>query len=376
MLEPSFFHNVLQEHDVNFFAGVPDSLLKNFCAYISDTLPSEKHIIAANEGGAVGLGIGYHLATNKIPLIYMQNSGLGNVVNPLLSMADSEVCSVPMLLMIGWRGEPGVKDEPQHIKQGRVMLAMLDAMEIPYLIVEDEEEAVQSQISQAMAYVTENSAPYALIVRKNTFNKYDYQGAEGQSSLMREDAVETISQFFTDNTVFIATTGMTARELFEVREKAGSPHKQDFLVIGAMGHASQIALGTSLSAPTKKVICLDGDGALLMHMGSLGLNGTYGQDNLIHIVLNNGAHESVGAQKTITPHLCLTDLATACGYPSVQQASTAEGLKAALAEIKNTKGPHFIEVSTACGHRKDLGRPTIGPVENKNSVQEYTKTID
>jgi phosphonopyruvate decarboxylase len=251
------------------------------------------------------------------------------------------------------------------------MLAMLDAMEIPYVIIDNDEDVTKSQINQAMTYVTEKSAPYALVIRKNTFSKYDYEGAEGQSNFMREAAVETISHFFTDDTVFIATTGMTARELFEVRDKTDQSHEKDFLVIGGMGHASQIALGVSLNTPTKNVVCMDGDGALLMHMGSLGLNGTYGKDNFIHIVLNNGAHESVGAQKTLTPHICLTDLATACGYRSVQQASSPESLKAALAQITHTTGPHFIEVATACGHRNDLGRPTMSPAQNKISVQEY-----
>lgn len=371
MISPAFFHAELNKAKINFFTGVPDSLLKQFCAYISDTLEQKQHIIAANEGGAVGLAIGHHLATGDIPCVYMQNSGLGNIVNPLLSLVDVEVCNVPMLFLIGWRGEPGVKDEPQHVKQGRVMLAMLEAMEVPYLVLEDEEQAATVQVAQAVDHLQNKGGPFAIVIRKNTFDAYSYSPDMAEVDLKREEAVELVSQYFGKSAAFISTTGMTSRELFEVREQKGQDHTQDFLVIGGMGHASQIALGTALSTTDKKVVCLDGDGAALMHMGSMGINGVYGPENFIHIVINNGAHESVGAQPTVAGKINLQDVAKGCGYASVIKVVSKSELSVALEKTSQEAGPHFIEIVTACGHRKDLGRPTITPEQNKSDVSNF-----
>jgi len=371
MLSPAFFHGLLEKENINFFTGVPDSLLKNFCAFISDKLPQEKHLIAANEGGAVGLAIGHHLATGETPCVYMQNSGLGNIINPLLSLADPEVCNVPMLLVIGWRGAPGVKDEPQHVKQGRVMLQMLESMEIPYLILNKDEEAAEKDVALAVAHCKAQKGPFALIVHKNTFDSYSFPQEIKDVPLKRENAIEAVSDYYGKKAAFISTTGMASRELFETREQHNQSHDQDFLVIGGMGHASQIALGTALSTPDKTIVCLDGDGALLMHMGALAMNGTYGPDNFIHIVINNAAHESVGGQPTIAQKLQLCDMATATGYRTSTQITDQSGLITALDQIDGKKGPHFIEIIAACGHRNDLGRPTITPEQNKNNVQAF-----
>ncbi|SCA56271.1 Phosphonopyruvate decarboxylase [Candidatus Terasakiella magnetica] len=375
MLSPSQFYKQLETSKITFFSGVPDSLLKNFCAYLSDNLSTDKHLIAANEGGAVGLAIGYHLATGEIPCVYMQNSGLGNVVNPILSMVDPEVCNIPMLLLIGWRGEPGVKDEPQHVKQGRVMLEMLEAMEIPYLCLDEDPEQTQGQIDQAVSHLKTKGGPFALVVRKNTFEKYTLATSPAQEGLLsREEVIASVSARFSNKAVFVSTTGMTSRELFETRERRSESHDKDFLVIGGMGHASQIALGAALNKPDKTVVCLDGDGAMLMHMGALAMNGTYAPENLIHIVINNGAHESVGGQETIAQRISIQKIAHGCGYAHVQRVETQESLHDALKTVDGKSGPHFIEIITACGHRDDLGRPTQTPMQNTSNVRAFMES--
>ena len=297
MIQPKTFLDGLKGSGIDFYAGVPDSLLKNICAYIEDNAPKTEHIIAANEGNALSLGIGYHLATGKVPLIYMQNSGLGNIVNPLMSLADEEVYSVPMLLMIGWRGEPGVKDEPQHKKQGRVTLETLDAMEILYEILTpdmDDEKAV-AVINRAKSYVQEKNAPFGLVVKKDCLEAYKLRSAEVTNfPLVREQAIKILVDNLEDDAVVVSTTGVTSRELFEYQEELKQGHEKDFLTVGGMGHASQIALGIALQHPNRPVYCFDGDGAMLMHMGALAINASMPCKNYKHIVFNNGAHDSVG----------------------------------------------------------------------------------
>ena len=291
-----FFKNLLKAR-VEFFAGVPDSLLKNICSYITDNTSPKNHIIAANEGNALALGIGYHLASGKLPLIYMQNSGLGNIVNPLLSLADPDVYSVPMLLMIGWRGEPNVKDEPQHKKQGRVTLKMLKAMEVPYqvLSVDTSDEQAKEIIKKASKEALKNNTPYAIVVKKSSFSEYKLKKDETANlPLFREDAIKIIVDNLDDKDIVVSTTGVASRELFEYREELKQGHEKDFLTVGGMGHANQIALGIAMQKPNRSVFCLDGDGAVLMHMGSMAINGNIKCDNFKHIVFNNGAHDSVG----------------------------------------------------------------------------------
>jgi len=302
MISADFFLKCLVDRGVDFFSGVPDSLLKNFCFYMTDSINSNNHIIAANEGNALALGIGYHLATEKIPLIYMQNSGLGNMINPLLSLADPDVYSIPMLLLIGLRGELNGKDEPQHKKQGRVTLAMLEAMEVPYKIMSsdtDNEEA-QKIVKESIEYCKMNDAPYAIIVKKNTFSEYKPKKNEiVDLPLFREAALKIVVDHLNKSDIVVATTGVTSRELFEYRESMKQGHEKDFLTVGGMGHANQIALGIAMQKPNRQVFCLDGDGAMLMHMGSVAINGNVSCKNYKHILFNNGAHDSVGGQPTI-----------------------------------------------------------------------------
>jgi phosphonopyruvate decarboxylase len=372
MIEPSFFYNTLSRYGTDFFTGVPDSLLKSFCFYVADHTGTDRHSIAVNEGAAVAFASGYHLATGKVPLVYMQNSGIGNAVNPLLSLADSEVYRIPMILMIGWRGEPGVHDEPQHVKQGKVTLALLEAMGIPCVILAVEEAEASRQIENCYAAVHGSSAPYAFVVRKDTFAPYPLEtGAVVRESsavleLSREEAIDEIIRSSEAGAFFFSTTGMASRELYELREKYGQGHERDFLTVGSMGHASSLALAAALQKPGALFTCLDGDGAVLMHLGALAAIGERKPNNLRHIVLNNGAHDSVGGQPTIALRIDLPAIARACGYRGVYTVKTRAELSRVLGE--KGEGPVFIEVVVRKGARKDLGRPKTSPEENKQAL--------
>ena len=302
MINTKLFFQNLVENNIEFFTGVPDSLLNSICSYITDNVSSKKHIIAANEGNALALGIGYYLASGKLPLIYLQNSGLGNIVNPLLSLADPDVYSVPMLLMIGWRGEPNATDEPQHKKQGRVTLKLLEAMEVPYqvLSIDTSDDQAKEIINKASKEALKNNAPFAIVIKKNTFSEYKIKKDKMVNSLLfREDAIKIIVDNLDDKDIVVSTTGFASRELFEYREKLKQGHNKDFLTVGGMGHANQIALGIAMQKPNRRVLCLDGDGSTLMHMGSLGISGNVECNNFKHIIFNNGAHDSVGGQPTV-----------------------------------------------------------------------------
>ncbi len=372
MIDPEEFLTSLQANAVDFYAGVPDSLLKDFCSCLESLSRADQHIVAANEGGAVSLALGYHLATGKTPLVYMQNSGLGNVVNPLLSLADSEVYGIPMLLVIGWRGEPGVHDEPQHKKQGRVMLPMLEAMEVPYSIIGPDVDHVDPILADALGYVRKASAPYALVVKKGTFKSFKIaRPGQSEFKLSREEAIHKVIDTLDASDVVVSTTGMCSREVYECRDKKGEGHQRDFLTVGGMGHASQIALGIALHDPQRSVYCLDGDGALLMHMGALSINGSLKPGNLKHIILNNGAHDSVGGQPTAGLFVDILGLARASGYVFAARVQTSEELRPALLSLKASDGPGLLEVRVHCGARKDLGRPTTTPAENKRAFMEF-----
>lgn len=367
------FHQFLVDQGVDFFVGVPDSTLKHFCAYITDQLPDSQHIIAANEGGAIGIAAGYYLATQKIPVVYMQNSGLGNAINPLVSLMDPLVYNLPVLLVIGWRGEPGVKDEPQHAKQGLITLPLLDTMQIPYVVLSGDANEVKSAIQQAFACLRAHNAPYALVIKKDMFEKYNpvVMSPPAQYPLLREQAITIIGDMLATNDIVVSTTGMTSRELFEYRESRGVGHARDFLMVGSMGHASQIALGVALQKSSRQVYCLDGDGATLMHMGALAIIGSQKPNNFKHVVINNGAHESVGGQPTVGWKINLPDIAKACGYTWAAVADSETSLKEQLVMLQHTPGPALLEIRVAPGHRSDLGRPTTTPQENKQAFINF-----
>jgi phosphonopyruvate decarboxylase len=362
-LESRRIYDELTTAGVDFYTGVPDSLLKDFCAYVTDHAPAAAHVIAANEGAAVALAAGHHLATGKLGLVYMQNSGIGNAVNPLLSLADRAVYSIPMLLLIGWRGEPGRHDEPQHLKQGAVTLPLLEAMGIAAEPLPADEAAAVATVKRMVAESVRLSAPAALIVRAGTFAAYSLRRARpNPHALSREAAVRMVVEELGD-AVIVSTTGMTSRELYEIRAVRGEEPGCDFLTVGSMGHASQIALGIALAQPQRHVCCLDGDGAVLMHMGALALIGSRRPRHFTHVVINNGAHDSVGGQPTAAYEIDLPAIALGCGYRSASRAEGPEHLRRILRQA--APSPRLIEVRVHTGARGDLGRPKTSPQENK-----------
>ena len=375
MIRPEYFIDTLGAHGICFFAGVPDSLLKNICAYISDHLDERHNIITANEGGAVGLAAGYHLATGRIGCVYMQNSGEGNIINPLASLTDKDVYNIPVLLLIGWRGRPGVHDEPQHIKQGKVTMALLDTMGIDFAVLSKEEEEAGKQIAKAVAHMRATNEVYALIVEKDTFEPYTLQNVRmNKLSFGREEAIQTVAASLDGKDVIVSTTGMISRELFEYRTGKGEGHERDFLTVGSMGHASQIALGIALEQPGRRIWCFDGDGAVIMHMGGMAIIAEKAPKNFFHVVFNNGAHDSVGGQPTVGMDINLCAVAKAVGYRAAFSADNREELLAVLNRIKELYGPVFLQVRVKKGNRKDLGRPTTSPIENKVALMGFLKS--
>ena len=361
----------------DFYTGVPDSKLKALSTFLMGkyNLDKNHHIIAANEGNAVGIAAGVYLSTKKIPVVYMQNSGEGNAVNPIASLLNEEVYNIPMIFIIGWRGEPGEKDEPQHKFQGKITLSLLDILNIKYFIIDKDttdEEAKNAMIE--FDRLLKEGKQVAFVVKKDGIiinEKFEYKN---DWTLNREDAIEEILDEF-DDAVVVSTTGKISREVFEIREKYKEHHDKDFLTVGSMGHSSSIALGIALNKENKKVICLDGDGACLMHMGAMATISKYKPKNMIHIVLNNEAHESVGGMPTTNWKTNFCEVAKALGYEKVYEAKDKEELKKVLEEIKNEeKNNHkltFIEIKCKLGARAELGRPTTSPEENKINFMKY-----
>jgi len=366
--------NKLNNNNIDFFTGVPDSQLKPLCNYLIDTYGiSKKHVIAANEGNAVALAAGYHLSTGKIPCIYLQNSGLGNIINPVASLISEKVYKIPCVFFIGWRGEPGVHDEPQHMFQGEITTNLLETVGIEYRILtkDTSEDDIDRYINEFSLKLNEGKS-VAFVIKKGSITFEKIVKYKNNNSLKREDVIQEITNFSKED-IIISTTGKTSRELFEIREKNNQTHKYDFLTVGSMGHSSSIALGIALNKPNKKIWCIDGDGAVLMHMGSMALIGQNNVKNFIHIIINNGAHESVGGQPTVAKNIDLTQIALGCGYKKAYSISDLDGLKIILNEIINQEGPILLEIKSAIGSRADLGRPTTTPIENKNAFMENLK---
>lgn len=355
----------LQEFE--FFAGVPDSQLKALCSFLMDRygLDPAHHVIAANEGNAAALAAGYHLATEKTPVVYLQNSGLGNLVNPVASLLNEKVYGIPCLFLVGWRGEPGVHDEPQHIFQGEITLNLLEALDIPTYVIDKTTtpEQVGAKLNEYRTLFAQGKQA-AFVVRKGAL---EYSGKTAYSNshpMGREEAIGHILAASGDDPV-VSTTGKASREVYELREAQSQGHAHDFLTVGSMGHSSSIALGIALQKPDRRVWCLDGDGAALMHLGAMALIGANRPRNLVHIVLNNEAHESVGGMPTVAGKLDLPAIARACGYPGAVSVDSPEELDRALTAAKEAGQLSFIEVKCALGARANLGRPTTTPQENK-----------
>jgi len=364
---PGAVVDAMKKNGTEFFCGVPDSLLKDFCESVASNTTGDEHAVAANEGTAVAMAAGHHLATGRIPVVYMQNSGLGNIVNPILSLADRKVYSVPMLLMVGWRGEPGTKDEPQHRVQGKCTASMLTEMGIPYEVMPDHDAGMEEVMARAYSYMHAKSAPFAVLVSKGTFEKHELEPqAATDFPMTREFALNLVCDAFPD-TPLVTTTGFTSREMFELREARGEGHSDDFLTVGSMGHCSSIALGIAKARPGHTVVAVDGDGAAMMHLGGMASVGLSGRTNFKHILINNGMHDSVGGQPTGCLGVDFTAMAKAAGYAEAMTVTTKEAAKAALDYFATepADGPVLVEIKVKGGSRADLGRPTTTPIANK-----------
>ncbi len=357
----------------DFYTGVPDSQLKALCNYLMDTygIDQHHHIIAANEGNCTALAAGYHLATGKVPVVYMQNSGEGNIINPVASLLNDKVYAIPMVFIIGWRGEPGVHDEPQHIYQGEVTVKLMEDMDVKTFIVgkdttEDEVKAAMDDFQKVLA----QGKQVAFIIRKGAISFDGNVNYSNHYEINREEAIHHIAAV-TGTDPIVSTTGKISRELFETRTANNQPHGSDFLTVGSMGHCSSIALGVAINKPDKKIWCIDGDGAVLMHMGSMSVLGANAPKNLVHIVINNEAHETVGGMPTVASKVDFVAIAKACGYPNATCVKCFEDLDKALKEAKKKNELSLIEIRCQVGARDDLGRPTTTALENKNNFMSY-----
>lgn len=361
----------------DFYTGVPDSQLKSLCDYLIGTygIDPAHHIIAANEGNCTALAAGYHLATGKVPVVYMQNSGEGNIINPVASLLNEKVYAIPVIFVIGWRGEPGVHDEPQHIYQGQVTLNLLDDMDIRYFVLE--KETTEQDLSSAMDKFREllqKGKSVAFVVRKGSLICNASVSYHNEHSMLREDIIRHICDV-SGNDPIVSTTGKASRELFEIRTARNQNHSRDFLTVGSMGHSSSIALGIALQKPDTRVWCIDGDGAALMHMGAMAVIGSNMPKNLVHIVINNEAHETVGGMPTVAQNVNLTAIAKACGYVHTVCVEDLPSLDRALKDAKDSRDLFFIEAKSAIGARNDLGRPTTTAQENKCNFMEYLQSL-
>ena len=361
----------------DFYTGVPDSQLKALCNYLMDTygIDPKHHVIAANEGNCTALAAGYHLATGKVPVVYMQNSGEGNIINPVASLLNDKVYAIPVIFVVGWRGEPGIHDEPQHIYQGEVTLKLLEDMDIASFVIgkETTEKEMEAKMEEFRSILA-TGKDVAFVIRKGALTDAPKVEYKNDNTMVREQIIQHIVKATGEDPI-ISTTGKASRELFETRVANGQSHKYDFLTVGSMGHSSSIALGVAVNKPGQKIWCVDGDGAVLMHMGSMAVLGANKPDNLVHVVINNGAHETVGGMPTVASEIDLVAIAKACGYPNAVSVDNFEDLDKELLAAKARNELSLIEVKCSIGAREDLGRPTTTALENKQNFMDYLKEL-
>lgn len=377
MIQTTEFIEGIKSSGVKFITGVPDSLLKEVCAHIDSEFKPPQHLIATNEGSAVGLAIGSYLGTGLPAMVYMQNSGIGNALNPLISLADPQVYGIPMVLLIGWRAEMRdefgqIFDEPQHRKQGQITLELLRVLDIPYIIIDSQTKGVQTKILTAVNEALSRSGPVALVVRKGTFHKFECSpDLKKFKFVSREDAIKSVVANLPSNTSVISTTGMISRELYEIRKSNKLADGLDFLTVGGMGHASQIATGLALTNPERKVVCLDGDGAILMHTGALANSADF--SNLFHIVFNNGVHDSVGGQPTKGQSLRFDLIARSFGYKNTEIIRSLDNFNARFKQLLNNQASSFLEIRCAPGSRDNIGRPEENLIERKKNFMNFVR---
>ncbi len=375
MIDNARFFAGIKNLGIDFFTGVPDSTLKDFCSYLTDTVPPADHVIAANEGGAVALACGCFLATGKPALVYMQNSGIGNAANPIVSLADPLVYKIPLLLVIGYRGEPGTKDEPQHIKQGQITLPLLATLGIEAELLPDTTEEALASLERAGKALQEGRI-FALVVRSKVFAPFsEKQTIASGSDIGREEAIIRACEEIGSDGIIVSTTGKISRELYEYRKTQGESIGRDFLTVGSMGHCSQIALGIARSMPKAKVFCFDGDGSIIMHMGALAIAGASKLENFYHIVFNNGAHESVGGQPSAGFDIDIPAIAKACGYRTAIRVQSLSKLDKEIRTLIDSSGPALLEIVVGLGSRPELGRPHETPAEIKTAFMKNLNSL-
>ncbi len=371
MVNQEQLFKALDKMGIHFFTGVPDSLLNDFCLYLVKNIPERQHVMAANEGNAIGIAAGHYMATGDIPVVYMQNSGIGNATNPLLSLTHEYVYGIPMVLVIGWRGDPSIQDHVQHKKQGELTPVLMKDMDISYQIL-DKEDTVVEKFAWAVEKTKDLSSPVALIVKKGVLTEKVKKQQYPESSLMsREEAISTVLDLYGEDAIYLATTGRATRELSEQLKLHGIDEGHEFQNVGSMGHASSVALGIALACPDKRVVVFDGDAAAIMHLGSLATNGRYHPANLIHIVLNNGVNESVGGQKSPGLMINLTQIAKACGYetPSAH-IETPLSLQNALKNLESKRCMSFVDVHVRQGIRSDMPKLCIDHKAQKKALMK------
>ncbi len=369
--------NLVNIIGADFYTGVPDSQLKALCNYLMDKygIDPKHHMIAANEGNCTALAAGYHLATGKVPVVYMQNSGEGNIINPVASLLNDKVYAIPVIFIVGWRGEPGIHDEPQHIYQGEVTIKLLEDMDIATFVIgkETTDEEIIKKMTEFRALLSKGK-DVAFVIRKGALTDEPKVIYKNDNTMVREEIIQHIVKISGEDPI-ISTTGKASRELFETRVSNGQSHKYDFLTVGSMGHSSSIALGVAINKPETKIWCVDGDGAVLMHMGSMAVLGANKPKNLVHVVINNGAHETVGGMPTVASQIDIVAIAKACGYPNAVCVDNFASLDKELVSAKERKQLSLIEVKCSIGARDDLGRPTTTAIENKQNFMEYLRLV-
>lgn len=369
--------NFLSHLNVEFYTGVPDSQLKPLCDYLIEEFGiSNKHIVAANEGNAVALAAGYYLSTGKIPVVYMQNSGIGNIINPATSLLHKKVYGIPCIYIVGWRGEPLIHDEPQHVFQGEVTIKLLEDVDIhPFIVSKETTDSDFNHDIKSARKILDKGGSIAFVIKKNALVYDEKIIYRNEYTIIRENAIEKIIEN-SKNDIIVSTTGKCSRELFEIRENKNQGHCNDFLTVGSMGHCSSIALGIALQKPNKKVWCLDGDGAAIMHMGAMSVIGSCKPINLIHVLLDNGSHETVGGMPTVSKNIDWEQIAYACGYQNVVLISSSDELDTRLAKIRLENVLTFVVIKCSIHSRSNLGRPTVSTEQNKKDFMEYLLNND
>ena len=343
------------KNNITFCTGVPDSLLKPFLKNIKK-VGKFKHIQAVNEGNAVSLAAGWQTVSNKVPLVYMQNSGLGNAINPLISLTHSKVYSIPLVLLIGWRGEPNKHDEPQHIEMGKITLDILKLLNIKTIILG--KKFSSHKVNELINYSIKNKKVVAFLVKKEFFNNEGIKEKNNLNSnnILRYNFLETLVDEIEINTRIISSTGYTSRELDEIRKRKINSKGKDFYMVGAMGHTSIFSLGVA-EATKKKIICIDGDGSMLMHFGSLFTIGQMKKTNLKYILLNNNCHESVGSQKTNINNVNINIISKGLGFQNYTKISNKKNMRILTKKFLNSKKSNFLEVRIKNISIENLGRP-------------------